>query len=522
MPPKRKKYKIVKVSLGYEPQFRSPVFEPVSRLYMELLENKTKVKEGLRKLEFESKHFGGSTAPSLDVAHKEAMEAINDVNKDINESEEGVSTLTTSSTTETSKYNTGTSSPRDGSMSPKVENKFLKTYQESKEYSPPGSRSSPRFEDETQGDHLHGSRRDQGEYKAGMFKNLLQPKGSGSNKFIIGDDEEPLLPSPMKSSPSQSPSGSRRRDKSSGDSLSKIMRGEISDEEDNHSYLSSSVGLSSLHATAAILSSSKEESYRPSSNIHIPQVQKESHSISQPQQTQSSRVIPSLEAISKNQVPLMSGGDVSSGPNVANMSYTGTEKDLQRKRDLLYKFKILKRQYTNGFVPEVNEYMDLHDLEREYDSVTRQLRLDDQVENYKKYLTMGFWGLEMVLKTFLKFQDIDGFASQQIAGLNQYEKILLEIGEKHSVSMSSQWPPELRLAGMVFMNAAVFLGTRMLFKGGSSGIMSSLFGGSSKPSSNSPPPMNFGGSASSGSSAPKKKMRGPDLDIEDLDAKKSN
>ena len=216
MPPKRKKYKIVKVSLGYEPQFRSPVFEPVSRLYMELLENKTKVKEGLRKLEFESKHFGGSTAPSLDVAHKEAMEAINDVNKDINESEEGVSSLTTSSTTETSKYNMGTSSPRDGSMSPKVENKFLKTYQESKEYSPPGSRSSPRFEDD---------QRDQGEYKAGMFKNLLQPKGSssGSNKFIIGDDEEPLLPSPIKSSPSHSPSGSRRRDKSSGDSLSKIM-----------------------------------------------------------------------------------------------------------------------------------------------------------------------------------------------------------------------------------------------------------------------------------------------------------
>jgi hypothetical protein len=204
------------------------------------------------------------------------------------------------------------------------------------------------------------------------------------------------------------------------------------------------------------------------------------------------------------------------------MTYTGTEKDIQRKRDLLYKFKILKRQYTNGFVPEVNEFMDLHDLEREYDSVTRQLRLDDQVENYKKYLTMGFWGLEMVLKTFLKFQDIEGFASQQINGMNQYEKILLEIGEKHSVSMSSQWPPELRLAGIVFMNAAVFLGTKMLFKGGSSAMMSSLFGGSSKPASSSPPPMNFGGSASSGSSAPKKKMRGPDLDIEDLDAKKSN
>ena len=47
MPPKRKKYKIVKVSLGYEPQFRSPVFEPVSRLYMELLEKKVGLDEFL-------------------------------------------------------------------------------------------------------------------------------------------------------------------------------------------------------------------------------------------------------------------------------------------------------------------------------------------------------------------------------------------------------------------------------------------------------------------------------------------
>ena len=491
MPPKRKKYKIVKVSLGYEPQFRPPVFEHVSRLYMELLENKSKIKEGLRKLEFESKQFGGSIAPSIDVAH---TEAINDVNKDINESGEGIPSPTT--------YSTVQSPPSVPSPRSQSENKFIKTYQESKEYTPPGSRSH-----------------EQEEYKAGMFKTLLQPK-SLSNKFIIGDEEEPLMSSPPKSR-----SGSPSRSNTGGDSLSKIMRGELSDDDldvpftdgssKDKDKMSSSIGLSALNGALA-MSSSKESYSAPIADQQAPKVS------APPVAKEQGRVIPSLEAISKNQVPLMSGGDVSSGPNVANMSYTGTEKDIQRKRDLLYKFKILKRQYTNGFVPDVNEYMDLHDLEREYESVTRQLRLDEQVENYKKFLTMGFFGLEMVLKTFLKFQDIEGFASQQIAGMNQYEKILLEIGEKHAVSPSSQWPPELRLAGMVFMNAAVFLGTKMLFKGGSGGIMSSLFGGSSKPVSSSPSSVNFGGSSSSAPSSSKKKMRGPDLDIEDLDAKKIN
>ncbi len=504
MPPKRKKYKIVKVSLGYEPQFRPPVFEHVSRLYMELLENKSKIKEGLRKLEFESKQFGGSIAPSIDVAH---TEAINDVNKDINESEEGMPSTT---------------QPASPS-----ENKFIKTYHESKEYTPPGSRSLEKhnqnsrtqlFLDENEKvDLRRDSQRDhgdQGEYKAGMFKTMMQPKSS--NKFIIGDEEEPLM-----SSPPKSPSGSPHRSNTGGDSLSKIMRGEISDDDVEVSFadglikdnVSSSVGLSALNGSMAV--SSLKESY--SAPVSVSDRSASKTVPLQQSAKEQGRMIPSLEAISKNQVPLMSSGDVSSGPNVANMSYTGTEKDLQRKRDLLYKFKILKRQYTNGFVPEVNEFMDLHDLEREYDSVTRQLRLDEQVENYKNYLILGFSGLEMVLKTFLKFQDIDGFASSQITKINQYEKILLEIGEKHTVSPSSQWPPELRLAGMVFMNAAVFLGTKMLMKGSSASLMSGLFGGSSssKPASGSVP-------AFSSPSVPKKKMRGPDLDIEDLDAKKIN
>ena len=65
--------------------------------------------------------------------------------------------------------------------------------------------------------------------------------------------------------------------------------------------------------------------------------------------------------------------------------------------------------YKEAIIPEFSEYTDLKTLEREYDYIYKQLKIDDTVDTYKKYLMMGFWGLEFVLKNFFKFEEIDGF-----------------------------------------------------------------------------------------------------------------
>ena len=134
------------------------------------------------------------------------------------------------------------------------------------------------------------------------------------------------------------------------------------------------------------------------------------------------------------------------------------------------------------------------------------LRIDSNVEYYKKYLMVGFFGLEYILSTILKFDEIKGFTQQQIINMNQYERILVEIGEKSYVPEDRQIMPELRLLGIIFMNAATFVGTKMLFKGTGSSILNAVLNPSvpSAPTSSTPPP--------------KKKMRGPDIDF-DLDKK---
>jgi hypothetical protein len=464
----RKKYKIVKIALGYEPQFKQPHFEPCSRLYMELLENKSKIKPELRDVEFECKDYANNNGqdhfiPGIYEAKKQAtIDANNEVDDD----------------------NSGN----------KVDSSLF-------------SNSNSPFDDISKS-------LNKDEYVPGMFKQIVQPKikipepqsspikypsSPSSDKeisFTIGNEEESI--SSYKAKPSIS----------SDDSLAKLMRGE--DMDDNHEIASSKELLSSSISIPAVAIASSISESRPSEESKY-------SSISQ------KNTPPSLEAISKNQVPLHHSSSSKSETNIANMSYIGTEKDLIRKRFLLLKFKKLKDAYPDGHIPDVNEFMDLKELEREYAIITQQLRVDDNIEQYKQLLTMGFYGLEFVLKMFLKFKDIEGFASQQILNMNKYEDILAEIGEKNYTSFSDNWPAELRLLKIICMNAGAFILTKMLLKGAGDSVFSSILGGGKKSSSpKSSSPKSSPQASRPPPQASSKKMKEPDFDIEDLDIKKFN
>jgi len=186
------------------------------------------------------------------------------------------------------------------------------------------------------------------------------------------------------------------------------------------------------------------------------------------------------------------------------------EKELQHKRELLFKFKTLRRHYPDVQIPDFSEYSDYQTMQREYDMLVRQIRVDSNVENYKKYLIIGFGLVEFVLSKFLKFGEIEGFTQQQIFGMNQYEKLLVELGEKHQIEPSKQWGPELRLVGMIAMNAVIFVGTKMLFKAGSG---ADILGMISNPQPSVKPQATSTNNKQTGSSS----MRGPDTsDIDNL------
>jgi len=178
--------------------------------------------------------------------------------------------------------------------------------------------------------------------------------------------------------------------------------------------------------------------------------------------------------------------------------------DEDLKRELLFKFELLKRSYKNTSIPEFSIHSDYRHMQRTYESTIRQVNIDSNIENYKSYLITGFYIVEFVLGYWLKF-DMQDFTKQQILSMNKYEHLLIELGEKSYVPEGSKWPVEIRLLFTIVINAAIFIITKMVMKK----IGSNLFGMTSTPSS-SPP------STTNTETAPKKRMRGPDINLEEL------
>lgn len=183
------------------------------------------------------------------------------------------------------------------------------------------------------------------------------------------------------------------------------------------------------------------------------------------------------------------------------------EEEEDKKRELLFKFEILKKSYRDASVPDFNIHSDYSTMAKSYESTLRHVSLDNTVDTYKKYLIAGFMIIEYAFGRFLNF-DMQGFTQQQVINMGSYERLLIEMGEKSYVPGESKWPVELRLLGIIMMNAAMFLITKMIsIKSGASNLFNVLnsMGNSATVSSTSSQP-----------SMKPRRMRGPSMNLDDL------
>jgi len=179
------------------------------------------------------------------------------------------------------------------------------------------------------------------------------------------------------------------------------------------------------------------------------------------------------------------------------------QEDEDMKRELMFKFELLKKSYPTANIPEFSIHSERNTMQKSYDTTVRRLSLDSTVENYKRYLIGGFMACEFVFGNFLGF-DMQGFTQQQIVSMNSYEKLLIELGEKSYVPSGSKWPIELRLLFLVIMNAAFFVVSKMIMKKTGANLMGMIN------SMNTPP---------TGGGAPtvrKRRMQGPNIDLDDI------
>ncbi len=189
-------------------------------------------------------------------------------------------------------------------------------------------------------------------------------------------------------------------------------------------------------------------------------------------------------------------------PNLNYMKTTAEDEDL--KRELLFKFDLLKKSYKEDDLPQFTIHSDYKTMKHAYDMTLRKMSITSSVENYKTYLIGGFMVVEYALGNWLKF-DMQGFTQQQIMSMGSYEKLLIELGEKSYVDEESQWPVEVRLLGLVVMNAAFFIVSKMITKRTGSNILNMINSMNSNMQNNMPQ-----------AQRKKRPMRGPSINVDNL------
>lgn len=167
--------------------------------------------------------------------------------------------------------------------------------------------------------------------------------------------------------------------------------------------------------------------------------------------------------------------------------YKYAEKDdeemIKKRNDVFFRYNVLKRMHPNAPIPEYTMYSDPDILAQKYQMFTKQLALDASVDNWKRYMIIFVMGLEVILGK-CSF-DVEGFAQHQLTQMSTYESLLVEMAEKsYQPNGNSKWPVEIRLLMMITVNMAMFIvckiiqnktGTNLL---GTVSTLTGKFGGS--------------------------------------------
>lgn len=461
--PNQPRLKVIKVPLDYVPEFKPINFSPMPRLYLEYLENKVKVKPELRNKEYIPKFV--SMTPSYNVP---SFQEANTYVENENTKEDKTSPINSVSNSREKINSRDEKKLQILDISKMSEKDIEELAQKKKE-----------------------KRANENIYRYKKANNIVEKELSDNDDFIGYSEYKKPQESETKLPEEKKPKVEQPKEE---ENLINLLKGKdvVPESRTKEDKTPTPLYVQSTEQTNVV--NNNVSNTKPT--INLP---------------------PSISEINSGKVFSSQIRDLSS--TIVN------EDELSRKRKILSDFKRIKKMDKDITIPEFSELTDINTLEREYANIVKNLHIDSNVENYKKWLTMGFVGLEFFLTSIMKFDDIKGFSSAQMTNMNQYEKILVEIGEKSYVPEEKRLAPELRLIGIIMMNAAIFVGTKMLFKstgnsmlnmmnGGGSQDVGGMFGAFSNMN-------NTTSDSSSNNTKSKKKMPGPNIDLNDLNFKKN-
>ena len=488
---------IEKIPLEMEEKMidRKPNFQKIKTLYLELLENKEKIKPNLvNKDHNPSETIGMDEKPNLNFVDDDANKSNTD--EDFEKKFDNLfdKEIKKKDKKRKSRYN----DPSESS-----EKKDDEQVEEKSSSDKPSDKPSDRHSDKPQEDPPEDDNKksDNLDDEEELFKKLKNKESSSDENLDSNDTKE------------KTDEHSEKEDKNS-DNKSVVSDGGLStrlrqllEDDDNDSVKSFQRPIrSKTNSYSSMRDQRSKEKY---SETPVDKYSRRHDDRSgRDDRGDINRSVYSTPSYQKNRDPptlseIESKGGIVRKKEIRNLDYVSNEEyeEEDLKRELMFKFELLKKSYPVTSIPEFSIHTDYKTMRRTYENLVRKLSLDSTVENYKTYLIGGFMCSEFLLGNYLGF-DMQGFTSQQILQMHQYEKLLIELGEKSYVPEGEGWSVEVRLLFLVITQTAFFVISKMIMKKTGANLMNMI---------NSMNPVN-----SARSQAPKKKMKGPDINIDEL------
>lgn len=208
-------------------------------------------------------------------------------------------------------------------------------------------------------------------------------------------------------------------------------------------------------------------------------------------------------------------------PEDPDANLSPEEREAKEKEEYLWKFKLLKKGNpgkTN--IPSYNEHDDLTQIKLSYDRTIKEVLLDRNVSSYKGYLVGAWLGIEYLAINFMDI-DLEGFAQEQMLIMDEYNTLLVELGERSYNRWGMNLPVEIKLLGMIIFQAGLFYMLKNVGdkKGqGTADLVRVMTGAPIRKSTSTVEEVKEQGPSGSvpGKEAQKKKMRGPSVTASDI------
>lgn len=148
-------------------------------------------------------------------------------------------------------------------------------------------------------------------------------------------------------------------------------------------------------------------------------------------------------------------------PQKPNYSMMSIEETAHMKSIFVGKFQTLITSFPqwNIQIPDENASLDYwHDV---YEGRVKQIVISMNKNTHRSYLVFFFF-ITQIICMKLGIKNMEKYAIKQCKMLNQYDQVLVELGEKYYLQGPSNVSAEYRLITTIALNACIFLGLNFL------------------------------------------------------------